>query len=91
MLNTPFLFYPFFKISSFSYRIFEYKTFRGGFLLSHNAVNESCYVAQFVNSFVILYVYLRGEMRKLNIFLKCYKLEGYVSISTVGIASRNIV
>jgi hypothetical protein len=25
--------------------------FSGGFLLSHNAVNESCYVAQFVNMY----------------------------------------
>jgi ABC-type microcin C transport system permease subunit YejB len=47
-----FLFYPFFKVSSFACKIFEYKTFRGRFLLSHSAVNESCYVAQFVNSFV---------------------------------------
>jgi hypothetical protein len=26
--------------------------FSGGFLLSQNAVNESCYIAQFVNSVV---------------------------------------
>jgi hypothetical protein len=52
IFSTPFLFDPFLKISSFSCRIFEYKTFRGRFLLSHKAVNEFCYVAQFVNSFV---------------------------------------
>jgi hypothetical protein len=47
-----FYFIRFFLISSFSCRIFEYKMFRGRFFLRHNAVNESCYVAQFVNSFV---------------------------------------
>jgi hypothetical protein len=31
-------------------RIFVYKVFSGGVLLSHNTVNELCYVAQFVNS-----------------------------------------
>jgi hypothetical protein len=48
-VSTPFLFL---KISSFSQQIFEYSTFSGGVLLSHNTVNELCYVAQFVNSIV---------------------------------------
>jgi hypothetical protein len=45
-VSTPFLFDPFFKISSFLHQIFEYMTF------SHNTVNELCYVAGFVNSIV---------------------------------------
>jgi hypothetical protein len=44
-----FYFTVFKKISSFSYRIFEYTTFSGAFLLSHNAVHELCSIAQFVN------------------------------------------
>jgi hypothetical protein len=49
---TFFLFYPFFKIWSFSCRIFEYSTFSGEYLLSHKTVNELCYVAGFVNRIV---------------------------------------
>jgi hypothetical protein len=51
-VSTPFLFYRFLKISLFSYRIFEYTTFSGVFLSSHNAANELCYVGQFVNRIV---------------------------------------
>jgi hypothetical protein len=53
-VSTPFLFYPFFKISSFFHvhRIFEYARFSGEFLLSHKTVNELCYVAGFVNNIV---------------------------------------
>jgi hypothetical protein len=50
--SKPFLLYPFLKVSSLSCRIFEYKMFSGGVLLGHNTVNELCYVAQFVNSFM---------------------------------------
>jgi hypothetical protein len=50
--STPFLLYPFLKISALSCRIFYYKMFSGGFLLNHNDVNEYCYVAQFINSVV---------------------------------------
>jgi hypothetical protein len=39
-------------ISSLSCRIFDYKRFSGGVLLSHNTVNELCYVAQLANSFM---------------------------------------
>jgi hypothetical protein len=35
---------------SLSCRIFDHKMFSGGVLLSHNTVNELCYVEQFVNS-----------------------------------------
>jgi hypothetical protein len=31
------------KISTFSCQIFDYKLFRGHFLLSHFSVNDSCY------------------------------------------------
>jgi hypothetical protein len=34
--STPFLLYPLLKISSLSCRIFDYKMFSGGALLSHN-------------------------------------------------------
>jgi hypothetical protein len=53
-VSTPFLFYPFFTISSFSFRIFEYTMFSGEILLSHNTVKELLYryVAGFVNSIV---------------------------------------
>jgi hypothetical protein len=51
-VSTPFLFYPFLKTSSFSYRIVEYTTFSGEILLSHNTVKELCYIAGFVNSIV---------------------------------------
>jgi hypothetical protein len=48
-----FFIYPFFlQKSSFSYRILEYTTSSGDILLSHNTVNELCYVAGFVNSLV---------------------------------------
>jgi hypothetical protein len=46
--NLLHLFYFNFKISS----NFEYTTFSGEILLSHNTVNELCYVAQFVNRVV---------------------------------------
>jgi hypothetical protein len=39
---SPFLFHPFFKISSFSCRIFDYSTFSGEFSLRHKTVNEFC-------------------------------------------------
>jgi hypothetical protein len=51
-VSTPLLFYPFFKISSFLYKIFECTKFSGEILLSHNTVNEMCYVVGFVNSIV---------------------------------------
>jgi hypothetical protein len=40
---THVLLNPFFKISSFSCLIFDYKMFGGDFLLSHFSVNDSCY------------------------------------------------
>jgi hypothetical protein len=40
------------KISPISYRIFEYTTFSGEILLSHNTVKELCYVAGFVDIIV---------------------------------------
>jgi hypothetical protein len=46
-----FLILSIFKISSFSYRIFEYTTFSGEILLRHNTANE-LWVAGFVNSIV---------------------------------------
>jgi hypothetical protein len=41
--STPFLVHQFLKISSFSYRKFDYKMFSGDFLLSPFSVNDSCY------------------------------------------------
>jgi hypothetical protein len=39
----PFLVHQFLKISSFSYRKFDYKMFSGDFLLNPFSVNDSCY------------------------------------------------
>jgi hypothetical protein len=50
--GTPFSILTVFKNIIVLYRIFKYTTFSGAFLSSHNAVNELCYVAQFVNSIV---------------------------------------
>jgi hypothetical protein len=50
--SKPFLLYQFLKIPSLLCRILDYKMFSGGFLVSHNSVNELCYIAQFVNSIV---------------------------------------
>jgi hypothetical protein len=39
--STPFLLYPFLKISTVSSRIFDYKMFSGIFLLGRNSVNDN--------------------------------------------------
>jgi hypothetical protein len=60
----------FFKQSSIKHRLFEYATFRGEFLLSANTVNESGYVAEFVNRVESLGLRTLGKKSPRNIEYK---------------------